>query len=148
PHWPRPRKGNRMSASPESPETPSSKQESTYVMDPESSAEMERLMDQDRLITASMGGIFPEQIDLRGVRLVVDLGCGPGGWALEVAGTHPEMKVVGVDISERSVAYAATQAEMRRLTNASFRTMDILKPLDFADDSFDLVNARTITGFM
>lgn len=54
--------------------------ENTYVIDAESAAEMARLMRQDQLMTAGMGGIFPEQIDLSGVQRVLDLACGPGGW--------------------------------------------------------------------
>lgn len=128
------------------PESPSNKQENTYLMDLESAEEMARLMDQDRLITAGMGGIFPEQIDLSRVQRVLDLGCGPGGWALDVAGTYPDMEVIGVDISERMIVYAREQAEAQRRTNASFQVMDILQRLDFSDGSLDLVNARMISS--
>jgi len=38
--------------------------ESTYVIDSESGAEMARLMYQDRLLTKGMGGLFPERADL------------------------------------------------------------------------------------
>jgi len=130
------------------PDQPSHKRENTYVMDSESATEMARLLHQDQLITAGMGGVFPEQIDLSGVQHVLDLGCGPGGWALEVASTYAEMEVVGVDISERMIAYASAQAEVQQRTNVSFRVMDILKPLDFPEGSFDLLNARMISGFM
>ena len=122
--------------------------ENTYMMDPESAAEMARLMRQDQLITLGMGGIFPEQTDLSGVHHVLDLACGPGGWALDVAYAYSDMEVVGVDISERMIAYASAQAEVQQRANVSFRVMDILKPLDFPAGSFDLVNARMISGFM
>lgn len=123
-------------------------QENTYPIDAESAAEMARLMRQDQLITQSMGGIFPENIDLNGVQRVLDLACGPGGWALEVAYTYTDMEVVGVDISERMIAYASTQAEVQQRANASFRVMNILQPLDFPVGSFDLVNARFVSSFM
>lgn len=129
------------------PDLPAHKQENTYVMDSESAAEMARLLRQDQLVTAGMGGVFPERFDLSGVQHVLDLACGPGGWALEVASTYAEMEVVGVDISERMVAYASAQAEAQQRTNVSFRVMDILKPLDFLEGSFDLLNARMISGF-
>ena len=122
--------------------------ENTYVIDAESAAEMARLMRQDQIMTAGMGGIFPDQIDLSGVQRVLDLACGPGGWPLDVAYTYSDMRVVGVDISSRMIAYARAQAEVQRRKNVSFQVMDILKPLDFPDASFDLVNARLISGFM
>lgn len=123
-------------------------EKNTYVVDAHSAAEMARLLRQDRLITAGMGGIFPEQLDLSGVQRVLDLACGPGGWPLEVAYTYSDMEVVGVDISERMIAYAQSQAQVQQRANVSFRVMDILKPLDFPKDSFDLVNARLISAFM
>lgn len=122
--------------------------ENPYVLDAESAAEMARLMRQEQLLTSGMGGVFPEQVDLSGVERVLDLACGPGGWALEVAYTYSDMKVVGVDISERMIAYANTQAQVQHRPNISFQVMDILKPLAFADSSFDLINARLISTFM
>ncbi len=122
-------------------------QKNTYVIDPESAAEMARLMQQDKLVTSCMGGVLPE-IDVSGVQRVLDLACGPGGWPLEAAYTYSDMEVVGVDISERMIAYAQAQAQVQQRTNVSFRVMNILEPLDFPDASFDLVNARFISAFM
>lgn len=123
-------------------------EQNTYMLDSESAAEMARLMIQDQDITAGMGGIFPEQTDLSGVQRVLDLACGPGGWPLELAYTYSDMEVVGVDISERMIAYANAQAQVQQRANVSFRVMDILKPLDFPDHFFDLVNARVISTLM
>ena len=119
----------------------------TYVIDPESAAEMVRLLQQDQLMTAGMGGVFPE-VDLDGVQRVLDLACGPGGWALDVAYHYSDLEVVGVDISERMIAYATAQAQVQQRNNVSFHAMNILQPLDFPTASFDLVNARFISGFM
>ena len=123
-------------------------QKGGYVVDTESGAEMARLMRQDQLITQGMGGIFPENPDLASVHKALDLACGPGGWVIETAYAHPDIQVVGVDISEKMIAYAQAQAEVQRLPNASFHVMNIVQPLAFADASFDLVNERFITGFM
>ena len=122
--------------------------ESTYVMDAESAAEMARLIRQDHLLTSGMGGVFSEQPDLSRVQRVVDLACGPGGWALETAFTYTDMEVVGVDISERMIAYANAQAMVQMLSNVRFQVMNILKPLAFPDASFDLVNGRFVGVFM
>src|SRR5689334_21298094 len=119
--------------------------QNTYVIDTESAAEMARLMRQDQLMTAGMGGILSE-IDLSGIQRVLDLACGPGGWPLDVAYTYSDMEVVGVDISERMITYARAQAQVQQRTNVSFRVMNILQPLDFADASFDLINARFLSG--
>ncbi|MEO8973897.1 MAG: class I SAM-dependent methyltransferase, partial [Ktedonobacteraceae bacterium] len=120
----------------------------TYILGAESGPEMARLMDQDRLLTHGMGGLFPERNDVSTMRDMLDIACGPGGWALDVAHTYQKMNVAGIDVSPRMIEYARTQAWSQGLENASFRVMNVLEPLDFPDDSFDLVNARFLVGFM
>lgn len=120
------------------------KDENVYFNDPESGAEMGRLLAQDHLITKGMGGLFSERRDLSGIHRILDVACGPGGWALEVAYTYPEIEVVGFDISRAMIDYARAQARVQNLDNVDFVVMDIQKALDFPDASFDLVNARFI----
>ncbi len=115
-----------------------------YFNDPESGAEIARLIDQDRLITKGMGGLLAEQSDLSRIRRVLDVGCGPGGWALEMAFDYPQIEVVGFDVSEAMISYARTRAQVQHLNNAHFYVMDARQPLDFPDNSFDLVNARFV----
>jgi precorrin-6B methylase 2 len=122
--------------------------ESTYVIDAENAAEMARLMNQDHLVTSSIGGLSQAGIDLSDVKDILDIACGPGGWALEVAHAYPKINVVGIDISRLTIEYARAQARVQWLNNASFRVMDASKPLDFPDNSFDLVNGRLLAAFM
>jgi len=126
----------------------SSQSENTYFIDAENAAEMARLTNQDRLMTKSMGGLFPERLDLTHIHDILDIGCGPGGWVLDVAREYPEKQVVGIDISTLMVEYARYQAYIQGLNNISFRVMNALEPLDFRDSSFDMVNVRFISGFM
>ena len=42
------------------------------------------------------------------------------------------------------ISYAQAQVRVQGLENASFQVMDIQQPLNFPDNSFDLVNARFI----
>lgn len=133
-----------MTTSPDSQESKGS-----YFIDAEDSSEMARLLDQDMLVTRSMGGLFPERADdLDHIHTILDVACGPGGWVLRVAREYPHVQVTGVDISERMVGYARSHAQARGLPNAHFKVMNVLQPLDFPDNSFDLVNARTLVGLM
>ncbi len=119
-----------------------------YFNDPESGAEMARLIDQDRLITQGMGGPLPEHSnDFAGLHRILDIGCGPGGWLLDIAFEHPELEVVGIDISRAMTDYAQARAEVQGLHNASFHAMDMLQPLQFPEHFFDLVSSRFI-GFI
>jgi ubiquinone/menaquinone biosynthesis C-methylase UbiE len=131
------------------PREPSQKRtKNTYVLETGGAAEMARLMRQDQLLTQGMGGILPEKPDLSQAKSILDLACGPGGWALETAYTYAGLEVVGVDISENMVSYANAQARAQLLSNAHFEVMNILQPLAFPDGAFDLVNARYTLGFM
>jgi ubiquinone/menaquinone biosynthesis C-methylase UbiE len=118
---------------------------SSYVIDAESPAELARLLHQDLLFTKSLG-LLPPLPDKSKIRSVLDVACGPGGWARETARTFPAAQVTGIDISERVVTFAQDQAELQQLPNAHFVVMDALKPLNFPDNSFDLVNGRLLNG--
>jgi ubiquinone/menaquinone biosynthesis C-methylase UbiE len=122
--------------------------DNTYVFDPEDTTEMARLIHQDRMLTQGMGGPLTGLPELSDTAQVLDLCCGPGGWVLDTAFAHPEMEVAGIDISEIMIAYANARARSQQLPNASFGVMNILEPLDFSDNSFDLVNARFIAAVL
>jgi ubiquinone/menaquinone biosynthesis C-methylase UbiE len=120
-----------------------------FVEDRSSNAEMIRVMIQDSLVTAAMGGPLSEQPDTAALHRVLDIGCGPGGWLLETARMYSHMELVGIDISWRMIEYARAEAQARKLTDRTeFRVMDALRPLDFPDDSFDLVNLRYGSSFL
>jgi len=119
-----------------------------YFINQELLEEMVRLNRQAALVTQEMGGLLAEQRDLTGFHSVLDLACGPGEWAMQVARSYPHLQqVVGVDKSKRMIAFAQAQAEAQE-RRAGFRVMDITEPLDFADGSFDLINGRFLLSFM
>ncbi len=121
----------------------------TYIIDTEKyGAETSRLLLQDKLFTQAMGGTLPATYDLTGVTRILDIACGPGGWALEVAYQHSDIEVVGIDISPAMIEYARSQAQVQHLENAAFLVMDTRTPLAFPDASFDLINARLLLSFV
>jgi len=122
----------------------------TYIIDIESAAETARLIEQDKLFTRAMGGLLPEQPAdrLATMSCLLDLACGPGGWATNVAYEYPELDVMGVDINPTMTHYASAVALSQGVKNASFEVMDIKKPLAFGTNTFDFVNARLMVGFM
>ena len=122
--------------------------ENTYILDSESAIEMTRLIGQDRLITQGMGGLFTEQTDTSNFHTILDIACGPGAWVCDVAFANPDTEVTGIDISNKMIEYARSMAWSQRLENTNFQVMDVLKPLDFPDNSFDLVNARFLVAFL
>jgi len=119
-----------------------------FVADPNSGETMVWLLNFNKILTKGMNGTLAERHDLSGIKAILDIACGPGGWALEVAREHPDIEVTGIDISPPMIRFAAAQATARGHSNAYFNVMDAKQRLDFPDDSFDLVNERTLFGVM
>jgi ubiquinone/menaquinone biosynthesis C-methylase UbiE len=118
---------------------------STYfVQDRSNEDELTRLRMQDEMITTGMGGVLPEQPNPIAFRRVLDVGCGTGGWLLEVAKMYPSIpKLIGVDISHMMVMYASAQAIVYGMQDrVTFQSMDALRMLEFPAGFFDLINQR------
>ncbi len=135
------------------PTSPDPRQEhpSTYVVqDRSSQEELARLQKQDRLLTSWMGGVLAEQARTDSLRRVLDVGCGTGGWLLEMAQTYPHTTLlVGIDISGRMVQFAREQAQERQLhKRVEFHVMDALRMLEFPDQHFDLINVRAAMSYL
>jgi SAM-dependent methyltransferase len=123
-------------------------QTGNYYILGDSHAEMLHLLNTDRYFNSAMGGLLPEQAEqaLGGVHSLLDVACGPGGWALEVAQIFPDVEVTGIDISQGMIDYANVQARASQLENAHFQVANAMEPFAFPDNSFDLVNARHLEG--
>ncbi len=125
-------------------------QPNTYVVqDKQSGEEMERLIVQDKMVTNSMGGVLPEQPDPSLFRRVLDVGCGTGGWLIEMAQQYPAMSLFGVDISNRMIDYARARAESAGVADrVEFLVNDATLMLEFPADFFDLANLRFGVSFL
>ena len=70
-------------------------------------------------------------------RRILDAGCGPGVFTMELAKRHPDAEVVGIDIEESAVEKAAEIARRAGLTNCRFEVGDVTA-FGFREE-FDLV---------
>ncbi|HEU5382801.1 MAG TPA: class I SAM-dependent methyltransferase [Ktedonobacteraceae bacterium] len=119
--------------------------ENTYFIDKDDEAELARLLVQDNAYNLALT-LLPTEWVFKSEMRVLDLACGPGGWVLQVSYDHPELSVIGVDLSPQMITYARAQAEVRELS-AQFRIMDLLRvPWPFPDQHFDMLKARFITS--
>ncbi|RIA90326.1 S-adenosyl-L-methionine-dependent methyltransferase [Glomus cerebriforme] len=73
-----------------------------------------------------------EQVLKSGDCRVLDAGCGPGAWLLEMSTQHPSTKFYGIDIA------AVFPSEIKP-TNLNFYQCDINGGLPFEDNYFDFV---------
>jgi ubiquinone/menaquinone biosynthesis C-methylase UbiE len=135
------------------PAEPSRSQEypNTYfVQDRSSLEELKRLQIQDQLVTASMGGVLPEQSLPMSFERVLDVGCGTGGWLISMAQTFPTASLlIGVDASGKMISFARSQAEAQGVADRiEFHMMDALQMLEFPAGFFDLVNQRSAVSWI
>lgn len=121
--------------------------QTSYPIDAENAAEMARLSKQSRVISEQLGA-FPQGLPLTKPRTILDIGCGPGEWVLDVAQRFPETMVTGIDISAQMIAYAGYYAQSHNISNCRFQHMDARQPLAFPDTAFDVVHSRFIGGFL
>lgn len=133
------------------PQQPQREHPSTYfVQDRSNEEELKRLLIQDRLVTAGMGGVLPEQSNATAFKRTLDVACGTGGWLIEAARSYPNISMlIGVDVSTRMIAYAREQAELQQMSKrVEFHTMDALRMLEFPRNYFDLVNQRMGSSYL
>jgi ubiquinone/menaquinone biosynthesis C-methylase UbiE len=122
-----------------------------FVQDRSNQEELKRLVIQERMVTERMGGVLPEQPDVTQFRRVLDIGCGPGGWVIEIAQAYPQIeKLYGIDISPTMIHYACERAAQQQFPKerVEFLVMDALRMLEFPNSFFDLVNLRFGVSFM
>lgn len=67
---------------------------------------------------------------------ILDIGCGTGRWAIEMAESLPKTEVVGLDIVEPKVAIEG------RPKNVLFMQRDVLKGIPFSSALFDYTHMR------
>jgi ubiquinone/menaquinone biosynthesis C-methylase UbiE len=85
-------------------------------------------------------------------RAILDVACGTGRWAREVARRFPQANIIGFDINyeqiERSLAEGAARGSDLMPKNCTFVAGDALQRFAFAEGAFDLVMARATSAFM
>jgi len=98
--------------------------------------------------TLSIEGLF-KQLD-RGLSKTINIlfaGCGTGHQVIECAINHPHIKIVAIDLSPNSLAYAIAMAEKYKLTNIQFFVLDILN-VSSLSQSFDYIISTGVLHHM
>jgi SAM-dependent methyltransferase len=108
--------------------------------------ETARLINQDRLVTAVVS-LLPPDIDGTTLHDVLDIGCGPGVWLLDLVATYPGIRGVAVDISQSmlDIAQLLQKAEKRPF---AVHRMDVRNGLAFPSASFGFVQMRLNHSFL
>ncbi|KAG0174478.1 hypothetical protein DFQ28_006453 [Apophysomyces sp. BC1034] len=111
---------------------------STYWL-PKDEEEQERLTVQHLAIKELYNGNVLtstfDYVNLEENCRVLDVGCGSGIWAMDMAMAYPKSEFIGVDIAD-------VRVQNIELDNVTFGHGNVLERLDFPDNSFDLVHMR------
>ena len=76
-------------------------------------------------------------------KLILDAGCGTGYKALTLAIANPGAKIIGIDLSEKSVELAKKRLEFHKFDNVEFRVMSIYD-LPELGMQFDYINCDEV----
>jgi ubiquinone/menaquinone biosynthesis C-methylase UbiE len=121
----------------------------TYVVDNEderiNDTDFARLINQDIVVNTKVP-LLPAGYEPHPDDAILDAGCGPAGYLRMLHNVYPDLYLVGIDNNRKAIAFARNNEETKHDDHVSFELMDIMEPLNFPDDTFDVVNARFLTG--
>lgn len=111
-----------------------------YVL-PKDMGEIKRLDFQHFLLRLGLKGNYAAPI--RQPQSILDVGCGTGRWAMEMASHFPQANVIGIDlVPTEEVTYG--YGLERRPDNYLFVQGNILEGLPFANNNFQFVHQRLL----
>jgi len=116
----------------------------------ESEAEISRLDLQHYMFRWEFGGDFVAPLD--SPHNILDVACGTGRWARDMARHFPQAAVIGFDINqqqlEASLAEGAQSGADYLPDNCAFLIGNALEPFTFPDGVFDFAMARATSAFI
>ena len=116
----------------------------------ESEGEISRLDLQHYMFRWEFGGDF--LAPLGSPLNILDVACGTGRWARDMARQFPQTAVIGFDINQQQLEASLAEGERSGADylpeNCTFLTGDALEPFNFPDGVFDFVMARATSAFI
>ena len=107
---------------------------------PKDALEADRLNFQHYYFRRLFKGLYLAPLEKRRLSSMLDVGCGTGRWACEMAQDFPRARVVGLDVEPPRSGTLVMPA------NLAFTTGNVLERLSFADHSFDFVHQRLLVA--
>ena len=107
---------------------------------PKDDQEISRLDFQHYMLRYALKGNYAAPV--RNPTSMLDVGCGTGRWAVEMATLFPSARVVGLDLVEPP----ALSAGEPRPVNFTFVRGNVLEGLPFPDGDFDFVHQRLLVA--
>lgn len=120
------------------------------TVDSEEIIELEYQANKTLLIKHAIGGLLPGLAATETARIhnVLEIGCGPGSWTLDMAETYyrQQMQIVGIDTGRIMIAHANAEAQDRHLSNVRhLQVPHLAGPFAFPNRSFDLISSQFLS---
>lgn len=112
----------------------------------EGESEISRLNFQHYMFRYAFGGDYAAPI--QSVRTILDVACGTGRWAREMARRFPDTTVIGFDINWDQLQASLAEGLDIIPDNCTFVQGDALQPFEFPGASFDFTMARACSAFI
>jgi ubiquinone/menaquinone biosynthesis C-methylase UbiE len=120
-----------------------------YIL-PKDAEEGNRLDVQHYLFKLAAGGLYRAPLHTIMPHNILDVACGTGAWAREMALKFPQAQVIGFDLDaslpERAAEVLGPGGQSPQ--NFRFQVADALQPFPFDVGMFDFVHARLISPFV
>ncbi|HEY7415044.1 MAG TPA: class I SAM-dependent methyltransferase, partial [Ktedonobacteraceae bacterium] len=113
--------------------------------------EAHRLVNKAQLLIQVLGGLLPglSSEHLQQITSVLEIACGPGLWAQEMARAHPQAQVIGVDTSPVMIAFARSTLSHHNLANINYIELaSFTGSYPFKEATFDLVSVQFMSKFL
>lgn len=107
---------------------------------PKDAPEADRLNFQHYYFRRLFKSLYLAPLEKRRLTSVLDVGCGTGRWACEMAQAFPRARVVGLDVEP------PRPGALIMPPNLTFTSGNVLERLPFADCSFDFVHQRLLVA--
>ncbi|KAF9947852.1 hypothetical protein BGZ72_010221 [Mortierella alpina] len=99
--------------------------------------DIDELQLQHFILRYAIQGNYKSPLDKSKVRAILDVGCGPGTWTMEMANEFPDATLTGIDLS---AVFPTTIIP----GNCRFMQHNILHRFPFPDNTFDFVYQRLL----
>lgn len=108
---------------------------------PKDSGEIQRLDFQHFLLKYGLQGNYLSPVEHP--LSILDVGCGTGRWAMELAQQFPQANVIGVDVVPTE-QFTTGHGLVKPPDNYQFVSGNVMEGLPFADNTFDFVHQRLL----
>jgi SAM-dependent methyltransferase len=92
------------------------------------------------LLQRETGTILSQSIPLQELKRVLDIFCGPGMWAIDLARAYPALQVTGIDTDLALLRQFRADARVASITNLRVEHVPDLRWLPYVDEYFDCLH--------